>query len=170
MWCEDCVEVSEDLWLHYVPPGRAVLLSVLTWSLYERIWAFKYWQRIAKLDRKQTWPFLQAVFLPLLLVRIVRDVKRRRALRPDVTDQNLSGLALAYFLLPLVGSSLPGALELTTACSAVFLYPILCQIGDLSPEGQRQQHTTWSATQIVGAGIGGLVWLLALWGYTLPDV
>jgi len=165
------VSVSEPLFL-YVSPMRLVLLSILSFSLYEVYWMYKNWRHIKERDGLKIRPFWRAIFgiffCHSLLRRIHGDQEAQSIQEPTFSPDTL---ATGWVILVIIGNLVSRSPEAVAGVLAAFIPSFLClvpvqkYINEVTQRrNSEHNYSPWSLGHIVCFVLGVLLWALTLSG------
>ena len=117
-----------------VSPYKFVILSVLTFGLYEIYWFYKNLAFIRERDRSDIWPWARALFAPLMYYSLRADVFEGRGI--------LGGIALSYFLLN-AAWRLPDPFWYLAFLTFVPLLPSVNRINELNVVSVVEGNSAW---------------------------
>ena len=135
-----------------VNPFKLLLLSTLTFAVYDIYWFAKQWRYIKKRDEQKIRPFWRAIFSVLFVVPLLKQLRDSKAV--------LRGTL--YIVLSLAGR-LPDNWWLISLFSVVPLYQVQ---QDLNAQYPDVDLGGYSKKEILVAVLGGLFWALVLWSVT----
>lgn len=165
------VESNADEPLFFpVSPLKLVVMSTVTFGLYEIYWFYKNWSLIKERIGENIMPFWRAFFGVIFChgcFREIRDTSEDRKL------QNLppiGWLTVAWILLTL-SWRLPDPYWLITWLSPLVLMRMQKLVNELNSTvaPSHDPNKRFSAWNIVGIVIGGILILLVIVGMFLPD-
>jgi hypothetical protein len=153
----------------YIPIARLIILSIVSFGLYEAYWIYKNWRYIKERDGLMIHPFWRGMFgvffCHKLFERIHEDEQARAVQEPTFSA---SGLATTWVVLIIAANLLSRAPALAASIVAAFIPSFLCFVPvqryinsvteKLNP-GQR--YYGWSAGHIVCLVFGILIWVMA---------
>lgn len=155
-----------------IPVLRLIILSIVSFSLYEAYWIYKNWRYIKERDGLAIRPFWRGIFgiffCHSLLRRVHEDKDARLMQSPAFSP---GGLATGWVILLIVGNVV-GRLPSTAASvisafvpSFLFLVPVQNYINSVEEKrSPGQGFYGWSSGHIVCLVIGVIVWALLLIG------
>jgi hypothetical protein len=160
---------SEPLFL-YIPVNRLILMSIISFSLYEAYWIYKNWRYVKQRDKRDIRPFWRGWFgifyCHSLLRRIYEDKEARSFQMPSFSP---GGLATGWVLLIIVGyavSRVPGVVASIISAlipSFLCLVPVQNYVNSVTQRrSPGQRYYGWSSGHIVCLVIGIIVWALVL--------
>jgi hypothetical protein len=160
--------------LPFFPVGthKFVVLSIVTFGIYEMYWAYQNWKRIKTASGQDLSPFWRAIFAPMWgfsLFERVRTMARNGGI--DV-GWNADSLAILYLLLTTLAWRLPDPLWLLALVSVVPLLPVhqTTQLANervsSSAEAPNRRYSVGNVMTIV---LGGLLLILVVIGAFLPN-
>jgi hypothetical protein len=153
-----------------VPVARLIILSIVSFSLYEAYWIYKNWRYIKERDRLDIRPFWRGFFgiffCHSLLRRIHEDQEARAVQVPTFSP---GGLATGWVVLIIVGNLISRAPGLAASVISAFIPSFLCLVPVQNyinaVEEKRnpgQGFYGWSAGHIVCLVFGLIMWALIL--------
>mgnify|MGYP001567109011 CR=1 FL=1 len=155
--------------LYYaVPISKFVLLSILTFGLYELYWFGKNWTLIQKQEKSKISPVGRAIFSVLYMSDLASRVLKTATSDKYPESFSPTFLAIAYFALNLTWR-LPGQGWLIGFASFLPIIPVVKAIKFIN------EHTKdgavdsgYSIGEIMFAVVGGMILLLAIIGSLSP--
>lgn len=170
----DADDVLTPLYL-YISPARLIILSIVSFNLYELYWIYKNWQFIQKRTGMKMMPFWRGwfgIFHCHSLLRFISDDEA--ALRRVAPRFNPSLLATGWVLLTILSyfiSRLPSTDATILGLlipSYLFLLPVQNYINEVEFERNKsQEYHPWSAGHIVCIVVGSLLWLSTLFLFSI---
>jgi hypothetical protein len=159
------IESQAPLFLR-IPVPRLILLSILSFSLYEMYWIYKNWRYVKERDSAGIRPFWRGVFGVFychgLLRRIHQDREARSVQRPAFSPGNL---ATGWVILVVISnrvSRAPGvAVGVVSALIPSFLCLVPVQKYINAVEEKRNgegRFYGWSSGHILCVVLGALMW------------
>ena len=157
-----------------IPISRLILVSILSFSLYEAYWMYKNWRYIKERDGLAIRPFWRGVFgiffCHSLLRRIDEDTEARSVGLPTFPAGQLATGWVVLIVISNLVSRVPGvASSVISAFIPSFLCFVPVQKYVNSVEERRlpnQKPYGWSAGQILCVVIGVAIWALLLIGWS----
>jgi hypothetical protein len=169
-WCVDCSEHADLDHLHYVPVGRFLVLSVLTWGFYALYWNYRYWQSVKQIERSDIWPFVRAMFDGITFFWVIADINRRtHAYEGRVGPKVPQVLAVFNLLLGFMGNA-PDPFWMLTLVAPFLAIPVLLRISEMTPDRVKAERDPLQPRHWIAGVCFGLLWLLAGLGSLLPEV
>jgi len=155
-----------------VPVARLIILSIVSFSLYEAYWIYKNWRYVKERDRLDIRPFWRGFFgiffCHSLLRRIHEDQEARAVQVPTFSP---GGLATGWVVLIIVANLITRAPGLAASVISAFVPSFLCLVPVQNyinaVEEQRNpggRSYGWSAGHIVCLVFGLIIWALILIG------
>ena len=156
----------------YVPVSRLILLSIVSFSIYEAYWVYKNWRYVKERDNLTMRPFWRGWFgifyCHSLLRRIHEDKEARSVLMPSFSP---SGLASGWVVLVILGNLVSRAPSTSASVVSAFIPSFLCLVPVQSYINDVTEHRNpglpyyrWSSGHIVCLVIGIIIWALLLIG------
>ena len=156
----------------YVPVARLVVMSLVTFGLYEVYWIYRNWRFLKERDNLRIQPFWRAVFgiffIKSLLTAIKNDTAANNILPATFSP---GALATGWIIFVVLGNLSQRSPEpvvnifglIITAPSFAFLLPAQNYINRVNESLPiRPGYYRWSVGHIVLLVIGIVVWLLTL--------
>jgi uncharacterized protein DUF4234 len=149
---------------------KFVVMSIVTFGIYELYWAYKNWMLIKARSSEQLSPVWRAWFAQLWsfsLFSRIRDGARERGLHVEWTPV---WLAAGYLLMTLF-VRLPGTLALLSVLSFLPILPVVQTIATVHEQGRFRDelNARYSTLDCVAIAIGGLALVAAAVGlFLLP--
>ena len=149
---------------------KLVVMSICTLGIYELYWCYRNWQCIKEREQSNLMPFWRAVFAPLWVFSLARDVKERadhlgigNSLRPML-------IGILYLALS-IQWRLPGLYWVISFFSFAALLPIQATDTSVSAANASgtQDHSQFTPWNYVAVVLGGLVFVLGVVGSFLPE-
>ena len=155
----------------YIPPARLILLSFVSFSLYEAYWIYKNWQYIKERDGLNIKPFWRGIFgiffCHELLQRIYGDKEAGSIQKPTFPASELATGWVVLMIIANIVSNQSTSMEVSIV--AAFIPSFLCLVpvqNYINAVTEKQNPTQmfygWSAGHIVC-----LVWGIIIWGLIL---
>jgi hypothetical protein len=149
---------------------KFVVMSIVTFGIYEIYWAYKNWMLIKARTSEPLSPAWRAWFAQLWSFSLfgrIRDGARDRGLHVEWTP---AWLAAGYLLMTLM-VRLPGPLALLGLLSFLPLLPVVQTIATVHQQGRFRDelNARYSAVDYAAIAIGGLALIAAVVGsFLLP--
>lgn len=166
---------EEPLFL-YISPVRLIVMSILTFHLYEAYWIYKNWKYLKERESLDIRPFWRGIFgvfyCHSLLKRIQRDEEARSIAEPTFSA---SGLATGWVILMILANLIfripvdvtSGDLLVSVVLLApfipsfLFLVPVQQYVNRVTEKRNPEQPMYgWSSGHFAVLGIGLFNWLL----------
>jgi hypothetical protein len=156
----------------YIPVSRLILLSIVSFSVYEGYWIYRNWRYIKERDGLDIQPFWRAVFGIFFchsLLRRIHDDKEANAVALPAFSP--AGLATGWVVLLLLANGVaraPGiAPSIASALipSFLFLVPVQNYINSVTEKRSPEQgFHGWTSGHLVCLVLGTIVWAMLLTG------
>lgn len=159
-----------------VAPWKFVVMYVATFGLYRLYWSYMHWARFRRATGTPMWPVARSI-LSIFFVHSLMLEMEHRARRKAPVHWSPTALATIY-IVALIASSVLGRLPVEGRAGAVVVLVSIALIAPLAWVMARMQRVAniacddpsgASNARITGANVvwlvlGGLWWLLALFG------
>lgn len=144
---------------------KLVMLSVLTFGLYEIYWFYKQWQFVKKAKDLKVTPWARGLFAPLFAYPLFKHIFELAKEAGQKNNPSAGWLALAYFILASMGR-LPDWGWIVSFGSVLPLFPAQNRINLLWSKRypNKTVSTTFTWKEVIVMIIGGIILLLALFG------
>lgn len=138
-----------------VSPRKFIVLSLLTWGVYQLYWFYKNWSFVRSRDRSGILPLARAVFAPLWYPAFLGDLNKNLESRPEVSEDRLMPAAI-YFLFAL-SFRFPDPFWLVGLFSFVPLLPAVYRINAANrhESGDCAKNSSWKTRHLVLALLSG---------------
>ena len=160
-----------------IPVARLILMSIVSFSLYEVYWMYKNWRYVQERDNLPIQPFWRAVFGIFFchaLLRRIHEDKEARSLQVPSFSPN--GLATGWVVLMIVANVVSRAPGITATIvsglipSFLCLVPVQSYVNSVTERGSPgQPYYRWSWGQIVLLVTGVIIWALLLLGLVFGE-
>jgi hypothetical protein len=130
-------EPVEDVMFHSVAPWKFILLTLVTFGLYELYWCYKCWKYVQANGRPGIRPFWRAVFAPLWLYSL------QKAINPTVSKKRVMLIAVVYFIMGLVGN-FPDPFWIISYLTFIPLLFVLREVNDLNALPEVRAKSSYS--------------------------
>jgi hypothetical protein len=165
----DAVDQTTPLFLH-ISVTRLILMSIVSFSLYEAYWIYKNWRYVKERDNLDIRPFWRGVFgvffCHSLLRRIYEDKQARSAAVPTFSP---GGLATGWVVLIIFANLVAYAPGIGASIVSAFIPSFLCLVpvqNYVNSVNERrspgQPYYAWSAGHVVCLVFGIITWVLLL--------
>lgn len=94
-----------------ISPKQLVILSLVTFGLYDIYWFYKNWQAVAKFENKKISPFWRAIFSPIWCFGMFKRMLISAKKNGYQGDYNPAALAVLYIVLMLVMNFMDEAVD-----------------------------------------------------------
>ena len=160
---------TPPLFLH-ISITRLVLMSILSFSLYEAYWIYKNWRFVKERDHLNIRPFWRgffAIFYCHSLLRRIHADPEANALQTPLFSPG--GLATGWVVLIILANAVSRAPSIVASIVAAFIPSFLClvpvqkyinAVTDRRNPGQRFHE--WSAGHVLCLVFGIIIWVLFL--------
>lgn len=149
--------------------GKLVLMSIVTFGIYELYWAYKQWDAIRRRENEDVSPFWRACFAPLWGFSLFPRIQKLAEMHHVPINWSGTALATVYFLLGATWR-LPSPISLLSLLSFLPIVMVQRGVNDLNaavaPDAPR--NDTYSAANIIGIFVGGILVLLTIVGTLIP--
>lgn len=153
-----------------VSTTKLVVMSVVTLGFYELLWFYQNWKSVKEHRRLNITPAARSLFAPLFCYGLFKEI-RRSALAGGLEPRfSPLGLALLWILLSFA-ARLPDPFWLVRFLSPLALVPIQRVVNALNQATapSHNPNARFSAWNIAAIVIGGLAFLMAIYGAFVPE-
>jgi hypothetical protein len=165
------LQPKEPLFL-YISPLRLIVLSILSFSIYEIYWIYKNWWYIKErdgLDIRPIWRgWFGIFFCHSLLRRIHDDFECNAIMQPRFSSTSLATGWVSLMLVSNIIGRVPGIASSIIAVlipSFLCLVPVQNYINSVTRErNPGQRYYKWSSGHIVCIVLGVAIWALLIIG------
>jgi hypothetical protein len=168
---------TKPLYLH-IPISRLIIMSIISFGLYETYWIYKNWWYLKNRDSLYISPFWRGmfgIFYCHSLLRRIHDDKESCSLQMPSFSPGV--LATGWVILVIISalvSRLPGiAIGIISAFIPSFLclVPVQNYVNSVSDRrNPGQPHYHWSSGHIVCLVFGIIIWALFLIGLVTTEM
>lgn len=166
------VEQAAPLFL-YIPVSRLILMSIVSFGVYEMYWIYKNWRYVKERDNLDIRPFWRGWFgifyCHSLLRRIHED---KEACSVQLPSFSPGGLATGWVLLRFISYVVGRAPSIAVSIIAAFIPSFLCLVpvqNYVNSVSERrspgQPYYRWSSGHVVCLVFGIIIWALILIGF-----
>jgi hypothetical protein len=165
------VQQATPLFLH-ISVGRLILMSIVSFSLYEVYWIYKNWRYVKERDNLTIRPFWRGwfgIFYCHSLLRRIHEDKEARFVQ--VPSFSPSGLATGWVVLIIISGAVSRVPGIAASIIAAFIPSFLCLVpvqDYVNSVSERrspgQPYYRWSSGHVVCLVFGIIVWALLLIG------
>jgi hypothetical protein len=160
----------------FFPVGltKLAVLGVCTSGLYLLYWFYKSWRQMPDRPSRRINAIVATMFCPLTAYFLFKEVERFSARSGGPSHISAGALAVCFFLVDATGR-MPDLYGLISLLAFLPLLPVAQLVNRLNAQLRplADPNTRFSATNIVGAAIGGLIVLAAvvgmIWGELEPS-
>lgn len=85
-----------------VPVGRFILLSLITFGIYELVWFYRNWKLLQKEENLKISPFWRVFFASLFAGSIAGHLQKFLNKKHIETDYSATGIGIFYFILAIL--------------------------------------------------------------------
>jgi len=169
---------SAPIFLH-ISLTRLILMSILSFGIYDAYWIYKNWRYLNERDRLNIKPFWRGIFGIFYchsLMNAIHNDPQTNALKPAQFSAGM--LATGWVILVVVANVISRSEDprviligsIVTLPSFLFLIPVQNYINSVNQAVQPlpPRNKWWSFGHIVCFGVGLLCWLGLLAEYILP--
>ena len=166
----DPVEATEQPVFFPVGLTKLAVLGVCTFGVYLLYWFYKSWRQVPGRADRRIGAAIATAFCPLTAYFLFKEVERFSARSGGPSGVSAGALAVCFFLLNAAGN-MPDPYFLIYLLAFLPLLPVAQLVSRLNAQvrPQADPNTRFSATNIVGAGIGVLFALAAVIGMIYGD-
>ena len=154
----------------YISNTRLIILSILSWGLYEIYWIYKNWRYLKERDRLDIRPFWRGWFGIFYCHSLLGTIHIDRELRATREPSFSPGaLATAWIVLMIVANIVGRSTDSIISMASCFVPTFLCFVPvqsyinsvnrDVVPHAP---YAKWSSGHVVCIVFGLLIWMLSL--------
>jgi hypothetical protein len=153
-----------------VSPLKLVLMSTVTFGIYEIYWFYKNWKLIKQRTESSIMPFWRAFFGVFFCYSCFREVKDVAASRGVSFPSSPGMLAAGWIILTLLWR-LPDPYWFVCFLAPLMLMPVQNAINRLNAvvAPNHSPNSRFSAWNIVGLVVGGILFVFCIIGIFLPQ-
>jgi hypothetical protein len=153
-----------------VSPLKLVLMSTVTFGIYELYWFYKNWKLIKQRTESNIMPFWRAFFLVFFCYSCFREVKDVAASR-GVSFPSSPGMLAAGWIILTILWQLPDPYWFVCFLAPLMLVPVQNAINRLNAviAPDHSPNSRFSAWNIVGLVVGGILFVFTIIGTFLPQ-
>ena len=153
-----------------VSPLKLVLMSTVTFGIYEIYWFYKNWQFIKQRTRSDIMPFWRALFGVIFCYSCFREVKDVAAARGILSPWSPGWLAAGWIIFTLAWR-LPASFWLVCWLTPLWLVPVQNVINRLNAivAPGHNPNTRFSGWNIAATVVGGIYILFMIVSCFLPQ-
>ena len=154
-----------------VSPLKLVVMSICTMGFYELYWFYKNWVLVKKREDSKIIPLGRAFFTFFFCYSLFKRV-RDSATKVSVGKAISPGLLATGWIIVTLLWRLPDPLWLITYFAVIFLIPVQNMVNEINivVAPGHEKNCKFSVWNILGVVVGGLFFLLILFGTFLPPV
>jgi len=156
----------------YISVSRLVVMSILSFSVYEMYWIYKNWRYVKERDNLNIRPFWRGwfgVFFCHSLLRRIHADEEARAIQTPLFSPG--GLATGWVILIIISNAVSRAPGIAATIIAAFIPSFLCLVPVQSyvnsvthRRSPDQTYYRWSSGHVVCTLLGVIIWSLLLIG------
>ena len=153
----------------YVGLNNFIILSILTFGIYEVWWMYKAWKDYQQRINHDIIPAARAIFAIFFMYSLINWVKESAQKHGYTSDYN-AGLLFGGFFIANFMSRLPDPFWLLSLISFAFFIPPVQAYNyalENDPDILATEQKGFSSRQIVLLVLGGLFWLLVIAGLVM---
>lgn len=162
----ELLETSEQIETQYlISTNKFIILSVLTFGLYEAWWFYKSWRFFQQKENKDLAPAMRTIFGIFYLIPLFNRIKFY-AIRMNYEKSYYSGVLLLGYIVCVLFSYLSFPGSIISNLTVLFLIPPFNALNFAKRNSENiivieQSH--FSTKQIILIVIGGLLWLFNIY-------
>jgi hypothetical protein len=152
--------------INKISVNKFIVLSIITFGLYEVWWVYKAWRFFQDKEKSDTWPAMRTIlsifFLVPLFMKIIKLSKNN-----GYEQDYMSGLLFIGYFITCLLAYLPEPFFLIAIFSFVFLIPPFKALNfaiDYCEEFKVNEQQLFNGRQIFLLIVGGIFWALVLIG------
>ena len=148
---------------------KLVVMSICTLGAYELYWFYKNWVLIKERESLDIMPFWRTFFAYFFCYSLFKRVQVSAAAIPLEKSMSPGLLATGWIISTLLWN-LPDPFWLVTYIAIIFLLPVQAIANDINEfvAPGHDKNDKFSGWNVFGIVVGGLIFLLTLWGTLLP--
>lgn len=162
---------------YVVRPSKFYLLSVLTINLYLVYWFYRNWRLIKERDKDTSWPPMRGLFFVFFTHSLMTDINE--ALKTAKKDYDWKPMFIATMVVVLTilanvldrlaAQNIGSPITDLVGTALVFVVPLFLlqsqrAINVVCDDPEGKTNANYTLANWVWMVLGGLVWLLALFG------
>lgn len=163
--------VTKPIFL-YIPIGRLVVMSIVSFSLYEMYWIYKNWSYLKERHNLDISPFTRGwfgIFYCHSLLRRIHEDKEARSIQvPSFSPNSLATGWVVLLIISIIIGRAPGvAASIISAFipSFIFLIPVQKYVNSVNERRiPGLPFYRWSSGHVVCLVFGIIIWALLLLG------
>jgi hypothetical protein len=162
------INKNEQSIFFYVSPLKLVIMSTVTFGLYDLFWAYKNWSYVNEHTNRRVPVLINAIFRNLTYFWLLKEITLagdRQNLRPTYPA---ALLAIAYIVLAICWR-LPMPFSFIGWLSCFALVPAQQYVNLLNKDTSTPINSRFTAVNWVAIVIGTIVWVLTIIGAVLPQ-
>ncbi len=153
-----------------VSKTKLVVLSVVTFGIYEVYWFYKNWKFLKETQDLKILPFLRALFSYIFFYSLFKRIQEYAKENNVRTEYSPGWLTAGYILLSMTYKS-PEPFWCLTILTVLTLLPARSVIDDLNAklnptEKINSRFSGWNVVTII---FGVILWGFVIFGMTMPD-
>lgn len=155
----------------FVGLNKFILLSVITFGVYEIWWMYKAWKDYQQRVDHDIMPAARAIFSIFFMYQLITWMKESAQRLGYTSDYNAGLLFGGYFISNFL-ARLPDPFWLISLASFLFFIPPIQAYNyalENDPNIRATEQTSFSGRQIVLLVLGGLFWVLVIFGLFYSD-
>ena len=149
---------------HIISVSKFIILSVLTFGIYEVWWMYKAWKFFKQRDMDDSTPAARAIFWIFFLTPLLEDIKKFAKENNYTKSYPSTKLSIGFFVFT-IAARLPDPYWLISIFSFMFLIPAFTAFNHArinSPNIESINQSSFSGKQFILIVIGAICWLLVL--------
>jgi hypothetical protein len=153
-----------------VSPVKLVVMSTVTFGIYELYWFYKNWKLIKQRTESDIMPFWRAFFGVIFCYSCFKEVKEIATSR-EVSFPSSPGILAVVWILLTLSWRLPDPYWLVGWLTPFVLVPIQNVINrlNITIAPSHDPNSRFSGWNIVGIIFGGIIFVLCILGIFLPQ-
>lgn len=170
MATDNPISTNSEASLLYIPVARLVLLSIVSFGIYEAYWIYKNWRYIKEREGLKISPFWRGVFGVFFCHGLLREIhateESTSLIEPSFSP---NGLATGWVILAILANLIGRAPDVTASIIAglmpsyLFLVPVQNYINSVTAKRTPSaSYYGWSSGHILCLVVGILLWALVL--------
>lgn len=163
-------DIGEHTEYYSISTKKLVLMSVLTFGLYEVYWFYRNWKAVKIQEGRKISPFWRAIFSPIFCYSLFKRIGLAANQKGYPKKPSPGLLTLGYIFVSAL-YKLPEPFDLLSSLSFLMLLPIAeaIRFNNARVNPQSTDEEKLNRPQIIFLVIGIILWVLTVLGYVFPE-